>query len=518
MTAGKRPAKPGIAYLVGAGPGDPGLLTVRGRELLDDCDAIVHDALVNPSLLVRANADRPAPELHDVGKRGGDERSTPQDAINELLVELVRAGKRVVRLKGGDPMVFGRGGEEAQALAEAALPFEIVPGVTSGIAAAAYAGIPVTHRGLSTSVTFVTGHEDPDKLAPQADWSAIARTGGTIVLYMAVKTLPRIAKALTEAGLPGEMPAAAIEWGTQPGQRTVVATLDSLADVMKAEGIRAPVITVIGWTVVLRDEIAWFDQRPLFGKRIVVTRAEEGLGGRGLGARLRQLGADVIEAPTTRIERMDAAPMLEALERIEDFQWVCFTSANGVRFFWDALRASGRDARALAGVRLCTVGPMTADALLQRGLVVDVVAERFVAEGLLEVMGTRDDVFGTSVLYAGAEGARETLPSGLEALGAVVERVPLYRSVPEPEGFERLRAALDERPVDLVAFTSASAVRSFVEAVGEQRVRDVAAASIGPTTSDAARNAGMTVAVEADPSTLAALVQAIADAYGANEA
>ena len=515
MKKGKRNPKPGIAYLVGAGPGDPGLLTVRGRELLDDCDAIVHDALANPALLTRADGDGTTPVLFDVGKRGGDERSASQDTINELLVRLVRDGKRVVRLKGGDPLVFGRGGEEAQALAEAALPFEIVPGVTSGIAAAAYAGIPVTHRGLSTSVTFVTGHEDADKTSPQADWSAIARTGGTIVLYMAVKTLPRIAKALIAAGLPGEIPAAAVEWGTHARQRTVVATLETLTDVMKAEGISAPVITVIGWTVVLRDEIAWFDQRPLFGKRIIVTRAEEGLARRGLGARLREMGADVIDAPTTRIERLDAAPMQEALERLDDFQWACFTSANGVRFFWDALRATGRDARALAGVKICAVGPMTAEALLHRGLAVDVVAERFVAEGLLEVLATRDDIFGTSVLYAAADGARETLPGGLEALGAVVERVPLYRSVPEPEGFARLRAALDERPADLVAFTSASSVRSFVEAVGTERAGEIAAASIGPTTSAAARDAGMTVAVEADPSTLAALARRIAEAYGA---
>jgi uroporphyrinogen III methyltransferase/synthase len=332
---------------------------------------------------------------------------------------------------------------------------------------------------------------------------------------MSVKTLPRIAAALIDGGLPGEIPAAAIEWGTHPRQRTVVATLETLADAMKTEGVTPPVITVIGWTVVLRDEIAWFDQRPLFGKRIIVTRAEEGLARRALGARLRQLGADVIEAPTTRIERVDPAAMHEALERLDDFQWLCFTSANGVRFFWDALRATGRDARALAGVKLCAVGPMTADALLQRGLAVDVVAERFVAEGLLEVLGTRDDVFGTSVLYAAAEGARETLPSGLEALGAVVERVPLYRSVPEPEGFARLRAALEERPVDLVAFTSASAVRSFIDAVGAARASEIAVASIGPTTSAAAREAGMTVAIEAEPSTLAALARGIAQAYGA---
>ena len=514
MRKGKRGARPGIAYLVGAGPGDPGLLTVRGRELLDECDAIVHDALANPALLMRADSDRPAPDLFDVGKRGGDERSASQDVINELLVKLVREGKRVVRLKGGDPLVFGRGGEEAQALTEAALPFEIVPGVTSGIAAPAYAGIPVTHRGLSTSVTFVTGHEDPDKLATTTDWSALARTGGTLVVYMGVKTLPRIAAALVAGGLPGEIPAAAIEWGTHARQRTVVATLETLADVMKAEGIVPPVIVVIGWTVVLRDEIAWFDQRPLFGKRIVVTRAEEGLARRGLGARLRELGADVLDAPTTRIERMDPRPLADALERLDDFQWICFTSVNGVRFFWDALRASGRDARSLSGVKLCAVGPMTAEALLQRGLAVDVIAERFVAEGLLEVLASRDDVYGTSVLYAAAGGAREVLPAGLEALGAVVERVSLYRSVPEPKAFDGLRDALAERPADLVAFTSASAVRSFVEAMGAE-ASETPAASIGPATSAAVRDAGMTVAVEAGQSTLAGLAMAIAEAYGA---
>jgi uroporphyrinogen III methyltransferase/synthase len=509
----KRGSKRGIAYLVGAGPGDPGLITVRGRELLDLADAIVHDALANPALLTREDPGATPPELFDVGKRGGDAGSTSQDAINELLVKLVRDGKRVVRLKGGDPLVFGRGGEEAQALTEAALPFEIVPGVTAGIAAPAYAGIPVTHRGLSTSVTFVTGHEDPDKTAQVTNWTALAHSGGTLVLYMAVKTLPKVAAALIGAGMPEEIPAAAIEWGTHPRQRTVIATLGTLADEMASAGISPPVIIVVGWTVVLRDEIAWFDQRPLFGKRIIITRAEEGPSRRGLGARLRQLGADVIDVPLTRIEAADPAPLREALERIEEFQWLCFTSANGVRFFWDGLRSMQLDARALAGVKLCAVGPMTADALLQRGLAVDVVAERFVAEGLLEVLGSREDIFGARVLHAAAEGARETLPTGLEAMGADVERVALYRSVPEPANIERLRAVLDERPADLVTFTSASAVRTFVEALGEIVAHATAAASIGPATSAAAREAGMTVAVEASESTLAGLAAAILDAY-----
>jgi uroporphyrinogen III methyltransferase/synthase len=265
----------GVVYLVGAGPGDPGLLTLRGGELLVACDAIVYDALANPALLSLASVhERDTPvELHDVGKRGGASESANQDEINALLVRLGREGKRVVRLKGGDPLVFGRGSEEAQALAQAGVPFEIVPGVTAGIAAAAYAGIPVTHRGVATSVTFVTGHEDPAKDTTQVDWTALARAGGTIVLYMAVKTLPRIAAKLIDGGMSADTPAAAVQWGTHPHQRTVTGTLTTLSDVMQREGISAPVITIIGAVVSLREEIAWFDQRPLFGKRIVVTRA-----------------------------------------------------------------------------------------------------------------------------------------------------------------------------------------------------------------------------------------------------
>ena len=512
MTDRARARRRGTAYLVGAGPGDPGLLTVRGRELLDGCDAIVYDSLANPDLLERP-PDAPAPELHDVGKRGGDAASTSQDDINELLVRLVRQGKRVVRLKGGDPFVFGRGGEEAQALEEAGLDFEVVPGVTAGIAAPAYAGIPVTHRGLSTSVTLVTGHEDPGKTATQTDWQALARVGGTIVVYMGVKQLPKIAESLAAGGLPPEVPAAAIEWGTRPRQRTVTATLGTLAARMSEERVSPPVIVVIGWAVVLRDEIRWFDRAPLFGKRIVVTRAEEGLGRRGLGARLREAGAEVIETPLTRIERLDPQRARATLQEIEEFQWVCFTSANGVRFFWETLREVGRDARSLAGIRVCAVGPMTADALLQRGIVVDVVAERFVAEGLLDVLSRRDDVPGTRVLYAAAEGARDTLPTGLEGMGADVERLPLYRSSPNAPGIARLRETLHERPADLVAFTSGSAARSYAEGVGSEIARATGAASIGPATTTVARELGIRVDVEAPESTLASLADAIVASF-----
>jgi uroporphyrinogen III methyltransferase/synthase len=504
---------PATVYLVGAGPGDPGLLTVRGRQLLDACDAVVYDALANPELLERRGGDgRPAPELHFVGKRGGDGSSARQEEINALLVRLSREGKRTVRLKGGDPLVFGRGSEEAQALSRAGVPFEIVPGVTAGVAAPAYAGIPVTHRGVATSVTFVTGHEDPTKGNAQTDWRALARAGGTIVLYMGVKSLPGIAAALADGGLPGETPAAAVQWGTYPRQRTVVATLATLAERAAAEGLSAPVISVIGPAVRLRDEIAWFDARPLFGRRIAVTRAQAQAA--ALSERLRELGADVLEMPATRVEPLDAAALRLAIDRLGAYAWAVFTSQNAVRLFWEQLRAAGRDARALASLKVCAVGPATGDALLARGIAVDVAPERFVAEGLIEALAARDDVRGARVLYAAAEGARDVLPAGLRELGAAVDVVPLYRSVTDGVGAEPLRAALDDGTVDLVTFTSASSVHGFVQAVGPELARRAPAASIGPITSEAARAAGIRVTVEAAESTIPGLVAAIVAANG----
>ncbi len=499
----------GVVYLVGAGPGDPGLLTLRGGELLVTADAIVYDALANPALLGLASVqERETPvELHDVGKRGGASDSAPQSEINSLLIKLAGEGKRVVRLKGGDPLVFGRGSEEAQALAAAGVRFEVVPGVTAGIAAPAYAGIPVTHRGLSTCVTFVTGHEDPAKESTTVDWSALARAGGTIVLYMGVKTLPNISAALIAGGRSPETPAAAVQWGTHPHQRTVVATLATLSSAIEREGLGAPVITVIGDVVRLREEIAWFDRRPLFGKRIVVTRARPQAA--SLAGALATAGAQVIEMPATRIEPMDSAPLRRALGRMDEFGWVMFTSQNAVRVFWNELRAMGRDARALAGVKVAAVGPATADALLEHGIVVDVSPDRFVAEGLLEALAGRRDVRGVRMLYAAAEGARETLHEGLETLGAVVERVTLYRSVPDAPGADELKARLTNGGVDLVTFTSASSVRAFVDAVGADAARRAPAASIGPVTSAAAREAGLEVVVEASESTIPGLADAI---------
>jgi uroporphyrinogen III methyltransferase/synthase len=369
----------------------------------------------------------------------------------------------------------------------------------------------VTHRGLATSVTFVTGHEDPAKPGTQTNWSALAKAGGTIVMYMGVKTLSSISDALIEGGMPAEIPAAAIQWGTHPRQRTVVATLDTIAAKAEEQNITAPVITVIGWSVVLRDELNWFEQRPLFGKRIVVTRATQQAP--ILSDKLRELGTDVIEMPATQIARLDLAPLRAAIDKIGDYNWLIFTSQNGVAIFWEQLLGRARDARALAGLKIAAVGPATAGALLERGITVDVIPERFVAEGLLEIMGARDDVAKSRVLYVTAEGARDVLPAGLRELGSDITVIEAYRSIPDGEGAEKLARAIESGNVELATFTSASAVRGYIDAVGEDLALRVPAASIGPQTSDALREAGIEVKVEAKESTIEGLVAAVLSAF-----
>ncbi len=500
----------GTVYLVGAGPGDPGLLTVRAERLLRECDALVHDALVHPALLLPATVGRTRPyELHPAGKRGG-QRSTAQDEIHALLLRLARGGKRIVRLKGGDPFVFGRGSEEAQALALAGIPFEVVPGVTAGIAAAAYAGIPVTHRGLSTSVTLVTGHEDPAKGASDTHWESLARAGGTLVLYMGVSRLEGIVQTLIAAGMAADTPSAAIEWGTYERQRTVEAPLAALPPIMRQEALGAPAIIVVGEVVRLRDEIAWFDRRALAGRRVVVTRARAQSS--ELSARLRALGAEVIEVPTIRIEPLDQEPLRTLLRRIDTYQWLVVTSRNAVELIWEGLRALGLDARALHGVRICAVGPGTAEALLDRGLAVDLLPERFVAEGVVEALRGRSDVSGSLVLFPHAAGARELLPTELRAMGATVDEVEIYRSVPEAASAATARELLETGAVDAVTFSSASTVRHFVDAVGERAAMRAKAISIGPITSAAARDAGLDVAGEATEARIESLVSAVAEA------
>lgn len=503
-------AGPGIVSLVGAGPGDPGLLTIRARELLETADAIVYDALINHDILVWL-ALPPHIALHDVGKRGGAP-SARQDDINALLVRLGREGKRVVRLKGGDPFVFGRGSEEALALAAAGVPFEVVSGVTAGVAVPAYAGIPVTHRGFSSMVTFVTGRESPDRAESHIDWATLGRLHGTLVVYMGARRLAEITAALAAGGLSGETPVAVVSWGTYPHQRTVSATLDTVAAAARDAGIESPSIVIIGDVVRLHDEIGWFDRRPLHGRRIVVTRARPQAS--ELAARLRALGAEAIEAPAIRIEPLDPTPLRATLARLPDYGWAVFTSQHAVEIVWDVLRAAGRDARALAGVRLAAVGPATAAALLARGLAVDVMPARFVAEGLADALLARGDVRGARVLFAKAEGAREVLPAALRDAGAVVDEVAIYRTVADPESAAAAREALERNAVDFLTFTSSSAVRFFVDAVGPAAAARAPIATMGPVTSAAVRALGLPVALEAPAATIDALLDAIVAAGG----
>jgi uroporphyrinogen III methyltransferase/synthase len=503
----------GIVYLVGAGPGDPGLLTLRGRELLGSCDDVVYDALVGEELLASSLGERPV-ERHFVGKRGGDAGSTRQQDIEALLVRLARAGRRVVRLKGGDPFVFGRGGEEAQALARAGIPFEIVPGVTAGIAGPAYAGVPVTHRGVATAVTFVTGHEDPEKAERATDWGALARTGATLVLYMGVRTLPDVVRELIAGGRAPETPAAVIERATHTEQRVVTGTLATIDERARQAGVAAPAITIVGDVVRLREEIAWFERRPLAGRRIVVTRARAQAS--SLSARLRELGADVIEMPAIRLEPLDPAPLHHALARLRDYDWLMFTSQNAVRSVWAAMRGRGLDARSLGHARIAVIGRATADALLECGVAADVVPERFVAESLVEALERRDDVTGRHVLLPRAADARDVLPDGLRALGAHVDVVPIYRTVVDGEGAARVAARLRAGDIHLVTLSSSSTARFFVDAVGAEAARAAPVASIGPVTSAAARALGLRVTIESEESTIPALVGAIVASASSN--
>lgn len=474
-------------YLVGAGPGDPGLLTVRAAELLASAEVVVHDRLTPAELRGLAPA---AAELVDVGKHPGGPADA-QTRINELLVELGRTGRRVVRLKGGDPFVFARGAEEAMALAEAGIDFEVVPGVTSAVAAPSSAGIPVTLRGHSAWVTVVTGHEDPAKGEPEVDWEAMGALGGTLVVLMGVKRWPEIAARLVAGGRDPQTPAAAVRWGSRPEQQTVRGTLGSL----DLSDLRPPATVVVGEVAAV--DLNWFESRPLFGRTVVVTRTAEQAG--ELSGRLRRLGAGVLEVPTIAVtEPADGgAALRDAVARVADYEWVVLTSPNGARRFCAELR----DGRDLAGVRLAAIGPGTADVLAEHHLVCDLVPERFVAEGLLEVFPAPSG--RKKVLLARAEVARDVLPEGLVAAGWDVDVVTAYRTQPAQLAVgtaEQVAAA------DAVTFTSSSTVTNFV-ATGAPVPPVVAA--IGPVTAATAQEAGLTVTVEAGVHTLDGLVDAL---------
>ena len=484
----------GIVHLVGAGPGDPGLMTARSLELITRADAILYDRLIPAGSLAGAREDC---ELVYVGKAPGSV-ATAQEQIDARLVELARAGKRVVRLKGGDPYVFGRGGEEAAALDAADVRFEVVPGVTAGVAAPAYAGIPVTHRDAASAVAFVTGHEDPEKPETAIDWPALAAFPGTLVFYMGVKNLPKIVERLIATGRPADELAAVVAQGTLPTQRAVRAPLSELSARAAEADVGPPAVTVVGEVAGL--DLTWLEQRPLHGRTIAVTRARAQAS--ELARRLRDLGADVVETPAIRIV---PKPPPTALAEIESYPLVCLTSPNGAELLLEGLAAHGKDARSLAGATLAAIGPGTAAALGERGLRPDVVPPRSIAESLVESLEDVE-VDGRRVLVARAEEARDVLPDALSERGAEVDVVALYETVAEPLGEEE-RAAL-ARATD-VTFTASSTVRFLMQALDGELPPGPRVVSIGPVTSATAREHGLAVGVEATRHDLDGLVEAL---------
>lgn len=498
-------------YLVGAGPGDPGLITVKGRECIQTADVIIYDYLASPALLRHAP---PGAEMIYVGKKGGD-HTLSQDEINALIVEKAKAGLTVCRLKGGDPFIFGRGGEEAEILVGKGIAFEVVPGVTSAIAAAAYAGIPLTHRKLAATLAFVTGHEDPHKEESSIDWESLAGGIGTLVFFMGVKNLPDITQKLIANGKSPDTPVALIRWGTTPGQKTVTGNLDNINARVKKAGLKAPAIIVVGDVVDLRKTLKWFETRPLLGKRIVVTRAREQAS--DLVRQLSDLGAECLEYPTIRIVPADdLTPMDEAIKNLSAYDWIVFTSVNGVQFFFDRLFGSDLDVRALNHLRTAAIGPATAERLLNFGLKSDIIPENYRAESVVEAFN-REKLKGKKILLPRAGEARPVLPVELHKMGAEVKEVTAYLTEKVQENADLLIKQLEDKSIDLITFTSSSTVKNFKSLLPSdtfsQLLDGVTVASIGPITTETATELGFKVDTTAAVYTIPGLCEAVLKYY-----
>ncbi|MGC8666965.1 MAG: uroporphyrinogen-III C-methyltransferase [Chthonomonadales bacterium] len=511
----------GTVYLVGAGPGDPGLLTVRGAEVLKRADVVIYDRLVHPQLLRHAPHDA---ELVYVGKEAS-RHTLRQEEINALIVQKAQEGKIVCRLKGGDPFVFGRGGEEAEACVAASIPFEVVPGVTSAVAAPAYAGIPVTHREAASSFLVATGHEDPSKTESRLRWEHLAHAADTLIFLMGVENLATIAGRLLAAGKDAHTPVALIRWGTWRRQEVLESTLGQVEADVRKTGFGPPAVTIVGPVVGLRAALRWFDTKPLFGKRIVVTRAREQAS--SLSALLEEQGAEALEFPLIRVVPLpDFSDLDAALRRLPGhahgdagYQWVVFTSANGVSAVRTRLEQMGADARAFGGTKLAAIGPGTAAALAAWGLRADFVPSQFVAEAVADEW-PEHDMAGKRVLLPRARGARDVLVERLAAMGAAVDAVPAYDTVMDGAGAQELIQELQQGEIHAITFTSSSTVRNFVAAVGPQKAqeaaRGVVIASIGPITSATVRELGMEPTVEAGEHTIPGLVQALVGYFEAH--
>ena len=497
----------GKVYLVGAGPGDLGLVTLRAKECIENADVIIYDHLANPETLGWA---RDGTEIIYVGKTPGESRSD-QNEINALLIEKAREGKQVVRLKGGDPFVFGRGAEEAQAIADAAIQFEIVPGITSSIAGPAYAGIPVTHRAHNSHVTFFTGHEDPAKTESAIDYAALARLGGTQVMLMGVERLGSITSEMMKHGVRSDLPVALVRWATTGQQETVTGTLRDIAQKAVANGFAAPAVAVFGEVVALRDKLNWYERRPLLGKRIVVTRTRKQAS--VLSSKLRALGAHVIELPTIRIEPpSDLREFAELVQDAHIYDWIVFTSANGVEAFFDIFFKLYDDSREIGGARIAVIGPATAQRVKDFHLHVDLQPNESVAEDLVREFKKQGSIENLKILLVRAEKARDVLPKELSALGAIVDEAFAYRTVPETRDTSGARQQLAKDGADLVTFTSSSTVENFL-ALGLPWPKGMRVASIGPITSKTARDNGLKIEVEANRHDIDGLVEAIGDFF-----
>ncbi len=497
----------GIVYLVGAGPGDPSLITLRGVECLKKAEVVVYDYLANEQLLNHAPE---AAERIYAGKIGG-RHNQGQNEINSLLVAKASSGKVVVRLKGGDPFVFGRGGEECEALREAGITFEVVPGVTAAVGASVYSGIPLTHRDITASVAFVTGQEGKDKFESSIDWDRLSLGGGTVVFYMGVTTLRCNMQRLIEHGRSPATPVALVRWATTPCQQVLVGTLADIADRAEASAFKPPAVTIVGEVVALREKLQWFEKRRLCGKKIVVTRAAEQAG--EFSTKLAARGATVLECPTIRLVEPESWQLLDlAIRELPSYDWVVLTSVNAVRFLFQRLDMLGFDARAFAGCKICAVGPKTAAEIRLFGIKPDLVPTDYKAEGVVDEF-SRLDMQGSRVLFPRADKAREVIPLELKRLGAHVDSPVAYRNVfPDRLPPETL-FALEKRSVDCITFTSSSTVQNLAAMLGEELMLDmlkgVAVASIGPITTKSCRDLGLKVDVEPESYTLDALAEAL---------
>ena len=502
----KSTSKNGKVYLVGAGPGDLGLVTLRAKECIENADVIVYDHLANPDALGWARDDT---EIIYAGKQPGE--SQTQQEITSLLVDKAREGKQVVRLKGGDPFVFGRGAEEAQEIATAGIPFEIVPGITSAIAGPAYAGIPMTHRAYNSHVTFFTGHEDPTKTESAIDYAALAKLGGTQVMLMGVERLGTVTSEMLKNGVRSDLPVALVRWATTGQQETLTGTLSDIAQKAVAKGFEAPAIAVFGDVVSLRDRINWYEKRPLLGKKIVVTRTRKQAS--ALSNKLRTLGAHVIELPTIRIEPpSDLREFAELVQDAHAYDWIVFTSANGVEAFFDIFFKLYDDLREIGGVRIAAIGPATAQRVKDFHLHVDLQPEEFIAEAVVREFKKQGSVENERILVVRAEKARDVLPKELSTAGAIVDEAFAYRTVPETRDISGAQRQLAQGGADLITFTSSSTVENFL-ALGLPWPNGMRVASIGPITSKTARDHGLNVDIEARLHDVDGLVQAIRELF-----